>query len=375
VALLAAAGETVTLITDSRADATGSSLARLLGARDDLAPDLGAARALIHGQPAQPWFGDFNHSYPDTHQNVGHAPQYVVLLAPLAVLPAALATSLARVVGLLLACASLIAWARMSMHSLPSWLWLFPLSAPVVTLVRLDQLMTAVGLAGLTFAVLMQRRDRWFLVGVGCALGLVRTTNALPLLAVILVAGWGRPRQLAVALLGAATFFAPLTLVVQLWDATWVRDYAHNLNMYALYQSPGVVKALRDTFGVAGQIGAAFAAAAAAAALVWRDRGRAIDPDRAALAMSISVVSTIVSAIYVAIFALPALIRVALRRHYTAVAAIAAAGPWVIIVATAPLVLATPPLFPATLLSIMSLGLVALAYPLFRRVQSSPVPR
>jgi hypothetical protein len=367
MAIIAAAGESVFLLGEARHDAAHAVPVNVIPMREDLKADLGAANALVSGRPAAPWFGDFSGRGYRSDQTVGHAPQFVLLLAPLGLLPPGVAYLLARLLAALLTIGALLAWARGPDGRVPPWAWIFLFSIAVVTLVRLDQLMTAVGLAGLTLALLAQRRDRWFLVGVGCALGLVRTTNALPVVAMLLVALWGRPRQMSWAFLGGLAVLGPLTLLVQVWDPNWLRDYGHNLT---LYPSVGPVALLRDAFGVAGSIGAAVVASILAAALVWRDRGRALDLDRASLGLAVGVAATIVSAAYVGIFAIPALIRVAMRPGLRAVAWVVTAIPWAVVIVTAPTLLSASPAFNPDFLSTMSLVMIVAAYPLLRRARS-----
>jgi hypothetical protein len=169
------------------------------------------------------------------------------------------------------------------------------------------------------------------------------------------------------AFLGGLALLGPLTLLVQVWDPNWLRDYGHNLT---LYPSVGPVALLRDAFGVAGSIGAAVVASILAAALVWRDRGRALDLDRASLGLAVGVAATIVSAAYVGIFAIPALIRVAMRPGLRAVAWVVTAIPWAVVIVTAPTLLSASPAFNPDFLSTMSLVMIVAAYPLLRRARS-----
>jgi hypothetical protein len=156
---------------------------------------------------------------------------------------------------------------------------------------------------------------------------------------------------------------APLTVVAYVWDPTWVADYLHNL---AVYNVVGLVKLARALIGVSGPLLFEAVVCALAGLLAWRDRGRALDLDRAALALSLGVLSTIISTYYVAIYALPALIRLAPRPGLGAMPWVATAAPWVVVVATAPIVLSAAPIFPPGLLTAMVLVMVAAAYPLLR---------
>ena len=364
---LAVAGQLVFFVADAQGDRAEGHSVGLFAAREDLEPNLRAAAALLHGQSSYPWYGD--------GVNLGYAQQYTALLLPLAAIPLSLAEILTRLITLALMAGVIYGWARGPDGSVPAWAALFLFSIPVVSLLRLDQMMSVGGLAALSLAVWAQRRDLWLLAGVAVALGLARTTNALPILTILAVAGWGRPRRLLNGVAGMAVVLVPLTLVAQTWDPNWIADYLHNVSVY---NAVGLVKLTRAIFGLAGPIGLEAAVCLAAILLAWPDRGRRLSLDRAALVLSLSVLSTIMSTYYVAIYALPALIRLARRSGFAALPWALAAVPWMVILASAPQLLSPRPIFSTGLLTSMVFIMVAAAYPLVRStraIESAPVPR
>src|SRR5258708_7075039 len=217
---LAVAGQLVFFVADAQGDRAEGHSVGLFAAREDLEPNLRAAAALLHGQSSYPWYGD--------GVNLGYAQQYTALLLPLAAIPLSLAEILTRLITLALMPVAITGCARGPDGSVPAWAALFLFSIPVVSLLRLDQMMSVGGLAALSLAVWAQRRDLWLLAGVAVALGLARTTNALPILTILAVAGWGRPRRLLNGVAGMAGGLVPLTLVAQTRGPNRIADYLHH---------------------------------------------------------------------------------------------------------------------------------------------------
>jgi hypothetical protein len=302
---------------------------------------------------------------------MGYAPQYTIMLAPLGALPIGVALVLCWLITLGMLVAVLLLWLR-GPTGIPTWGPLFLLSIAVFSTVRLNQMMSVIGLAGLSLAIWAQRRDRWWLVGVAGAVGLARTSNALPVLLMIAVTAWGRPRRLLEAVAGAATVLLPLTALSYLWDANWIADYAYNLSVYNLV---GPVKLAHSFFGMAGTVGLEAVVCAVALALAWPCRGKPLDLDRAALGMALGVLAAVISTYYVAIFALPALIRVARRPGLAGVAWFVTAFPWLVVIAAAPAILDPHTKFPTGTLTAMVLVLVGCCYPLFRSVRVGELAR
>jgi hypothetical protein len=272
-----------------------------------------------------------------------------------------------RLLALVLMAAVVFAWARGPDGEVPACALVFLVSLSVVSLVRLDQMMSVVGLAALTVAIWAQRRDRWFVIGLALAVGLSRMTNALPILVMVAISGWGRPAQLLRAVAGIAVVLAPLTVVAYVWDPNWVADYVHNLSVYNLV---GPVKLARALMGFSGPLLLEAVVCALAGLLAWRERGRPLDLDRAALALSLGALSAIISTYYLAIYALPALIRLARRPGFGGLPWVATAAPWVVILVSAPAILSPQPIFAVGLLTAMVLVMVAAAYPLLRTPRS-----
>src|SRR5258708_10463221 len=241
---LAVAGQLVFFVADAQGDRAEGHAVGLFAAREDLEPNLRAAAAPLHGQSSYPWYGD--------GVNLGYAQQSTALLLPLAAIPVSLAEILTRLSTLALMAGVIYGWARGPDGSVPAWAALFLFSIRVVSLLRLDQMMSVGGLAALSLAVWAQRRDLWLLAGVAVALGLARTTNALPILTMLAVAGWGRPRRLLNGVAGMAVVLVPLTLVAQARDPHWVADYLHNVS---IYNARGLVQLTPAIFGFAGPLG------------------------------------------------------------------------------------------------------------------------
>ena len=328
--------------------------------RIDFADTLGAATALVHGQPAYPWYGD--------DHLLGYAPPYVVVFAPLGLLPQEVGLVVSWLLAVALIAAVVVGWARASGASIV-WALPFLVSIPVVSLVRLDQLNSAVGLAALSLAIWAQRRDRWFLVGCAAALGLARTSNAVPIIAMLAVTGIGRPKELATAGLGFLALVVPAVVLAFIWDPHWVADYGHNLYIYPL---SGPVKLFQVIFGSRGPVLLGGLVTLAAGWLAWPCRGRKLDLDRAALGLAVSVVAAIVSTYYCAVFALPALIRLARRPGFAPVRWIVAAGPWVVVLLLAPILLSPDAGGIGGVINNIVLVLVLGTYPLLRPAARVP---
>jgi hypothetical protein len=313
----------------------------------------------LHGQAVPHWYGaGISNAWPPPHE---------VLLAPFGLLPDTLAhVSTMLVTGALMVFV-VVLWSRdagvrrADDASRIAWPILF--SAPLFAVIWIDQLQAAVGLAALSLAIWAQRREKWWLVGIAASVGMIRLLNAIPVLCILLYVGWRKPRQLGIALGAAAAFMAPLLLVSYLWDHAFITDYIAGITAYPFNGPP---KAVVHSIGPWGLAVLMLVGCVAAIWLVRRDAGRPLDPGRAALAMGLTVALAPVGGLYPAIFVLPALIRLGMRPGFSAVPWIAAAAPWVAIVAISPWLLGPDPGLTLNFVSFIDYGLLLLAYPLLR---------
>ena len=250
--------------------------------------------------------------------------------------------------------------------------WPILMSAPVFAVVWIDQLQAALGLAALSLAIWAQRRQLWWLVGIAAAVGLIRPLNAIPVLCILLLGGWGKPRQLGIAAGAGAVFMAPLLLISYLWDRNFVSDYIAGITAYPFNGTP---KAVVHSIGPWGLGVLMVIGCAAALWLVRKDVGKPLDAGRAGLVLSLTVPLAPLGGLYPAIFALPALIRLGQRQRFRAVPLIASVGPWLVILLLSPWLLGSNPGLVLNFLSFIGYALVLLAYPLLRIPPGDDVAR
>ncbi|HET9847795.1 MAG TPA: hypothetical protein VFR68_04480, partial [Candidatus Dormibacteraeota bacterium] len=251
-------------------------------------------------------------------------------------------------------------WSR---HGGGKLAWPFLLSAPVFAVIWIDQLQAALGLAALSLAIWAQRREKWWLVGIAAVIGMIRVLNAVPVLCILLLGVWGKPRQLALAVGAAGAFLAPLLVISYLWDHTFVSDYIAGLTAYPYNGAP---KVATQSFGIWGLVLLLAINCAVALWLLRRNVGQPLDPGRAGLAMAFSVAITPVGGLYPAIFTLPALIRLGLRPGFAAVPWTVALAPWLVILVLSPVLLGSAPGMTLNYVSFIDYGLILLCYPLLR---------
>ena len=342
------------LHTESLASARVHEEAGLIPPRHDVKPLIDAATALLAGKGTYPYYGD--------SVALGYAPPYIPLLAPLALLPRGATYLISVLASAGLTVAALAAWARRD-GGFPGWFWAVALALPVVTLVRIDQLMSAWGLAAATGAVFAQRRGHWWLAGALVGLALVRTANTLPILAMLLLCAWRNPRDHLGLIFGVASVMVPLCAIATWWDVNWVPHYLHNLQVLPIV---GPVRAMRDAYGSAGPLGLQLVSTGAAVALAWPDRGGRLDLDHAAMALAITLLAAVMAGFYAAVFVLPALIRVALRPGLAAVAWMTAFVPWLVFLAFTTFLLGPTSIQPGILPASIDFVLLAGCYPLLR---------
>ena len=299
--------------------------------------------------PTPRWYGvGVSNAWPPPHE---------VLLAPFGLLPygAAQFTSTVATAALMVFVVWLWSSERMA--------WPMLLAAPVVAVVWIDQLQAALGLAALSLAIWAQRRDRWWLVGIAASIGLIRPLNAVPVLCILLLGGWGKPRQLGIAIAAAAAFMAPLLAISYLRDPSFIADYVAGITAYPFNGPP---KAVTNATGPWGLLGLMLIGCAVGIVLLRKDAGRPLDPGRAALTMGFTLWLAPLGGLYPAIFAVPALIRLGMRPGFAAVTWIAAAGPWMVVLALSPWLLGPDPGTTLNFVSFIDYGLLLLAYPLLR---------
>ncbi|HEY0493002.1 MAG TPA: hypothetical protein VGD57_06005, partial [Candidatus Dormibacteraeota bacterium] len=206
-------------------------------------------------------------------------------------------------------------------------------------------------------------RERWWLVGVAAAFGMIRVANAIPVLVILLVSFWGKPRQLAIAVGSGLLAMAPLIALAFLWDRHWVGDYIDGIGAYPFN---GSAKVASHSLGYPGLGMLALLASLVALFLLRRNIGGRLDPGRAALAMGLTVLVAPLGGLYCAIFVLPALVRLGMRPGFSMVHWIAAIVPWVMVLLLAPMLLSRDPALTLNFVSFIDFGLLLLAYPLLR---------
>ena len=325
---------------------------------------------LVRGLPGPRWYGaGFSNAWPPPHE---------VLLSPLAFLSYDGAHVASLVLTAALVVFAVVLWSS-DRFGLPGTggrlrvAWPILLSAPLFAVIWIDQLQAALGLAALSLAIWAQRREKWWLVGIAASVGMIRLLNAIPVLCILLLGGWRKPRQLGIAVGAAAAFMAPLLFISYLWDHTFVTDYIAGISAYPFNGAPKAVVHSLGPWGIAVLM---LVGCGAALWLVRKDAGRPLDPGRAALAMGLTIPLAPIGGLYPAIFALPALIRLGRRSGFSAVHWIAAVGPWVAILAVSPWLLGSDPGMPLNFVSVIDYALLLLAYPILRippEAERSPV--
>ena len=308
------------------------------------------------GQGDPFWYGrGISNAWPPPHE---------VAFAPLSYLSWPVAHVVSILLCAILTVVALLLWLRREdLSRLNAGVWPLVLSAPVFAVVWIDQLQAVAGLLGLSLAVWAQRRERWWLVGVAAAFGMIRVANAIPVLVILLLSFWGKPRQLAIAVGAGLLAMAPLIAISFAWDHNWIRDYIDGISAYPFN---GTAKLASHSFGYPGLGLLALLTSVVAIWLNRRQIGGRLDPGRAALAMGITVLVAPLGGLYCGIFVLPALLRLGMRPGFWMVPWMAAAVPWVVILALSPLLLSGDPGLTLNFVSFLDFALLLLAYPLLR---------
>jgi hypothetical protein len=286
----------------------------------DISPLWFGSSALLHGIP-------FEQLTPNQRHAFFYPPPYLVAFAPLVLLKLEVASVVVRAIVAGLVVAVVVGWAH-RLRTVPLLAWLLCLSLASVQAVFLGQLTSAIGLMAFSLAIWAQRRDRWALVGVAMAFGCIRLANAIPVIAILLVGGWGKPAALRRALLAAGAVLAPMVIVVTFWDPDWTSSFLTEVRGYpfgflTLVGSSSRLTVLAIVLG---------AVALTAAFWVRRDAGKPLDLDRSAAALALGVVAAPMGAVYTVIYLLPALTRLVARRDQAALPLMALVVPWMLAV-------------------------------------------
>jgi hypothetical protein len=273
---------------------------------------------------------------------------FELLFVPIGLLNAPAVAIVGRLAALILIGAGLWLWCRNQRWGLLPAL----LSLPAAEAVLSDHLMSAVGLFALSLAVWAHGRNRWVLAGAALGLGGIRFANALPLVLILFLSGRRTWSRIGRMLAGGLAVVVPLTVAAFMLDPIWPSDYLRNL---AVYGMSGMSQFASLRWGGLGEAGLLVGIAVGGAAIA-RGRGR----DGLSIALAASVVAAPMQGPYAAIFALPALVRLARRPGYSNAALVASGALWLAF-AIATQLGAVP------LMSAAGLWLLVSAYPLLRR--------
>jgi len=258
---------------------------------DDMARLLAGGRALLSGQPP----GGLLSVYP---------PSSAVQYLPLALLPVGVAELLTR-----LATASILVWMVMTFGRddagrIEPWSFVLLVSPPAINAVRLDQFNAALTLLALIVAWRLLRSGRPLLAGLVAGIAMTRPLNAIPV-GMGLTGGAG-PGQRMRLLVGGTAFVGMTLALAFAWDTQVFRDIVTTGEHRSLV---GIVGYLRSEFGIVG-VGVWLGVVAL---LCWivsnglRDRPR----DAFVVVLAVSTIAVHLGGPYVAIFAIPAVARLA----------------------------------------------------------------
>lgn len=324
-----------------------------LGDPGEMQAHLGAARAILSGS-LHSWY---------LHSGAnGYAPPFELLVLTLAPLPDPVAAVVGRILVALTLFYGLWLWQEGDRGARAA-MWPVLASLPAIHAVVNDHLFSALGLFALSLALWAQRRGRWYLAGAAVAIGTLRLANALPVIAMLVVGAWGSPRDGLRALGAGVVLLSAMVAITTLVDPSWLADYRIAFARYPLAGWPRLAAAAGGSIGI---VGLQLAVALAAAWLVRSRAGQALDPDRSALALALTVISAPGEGPYTGIFALPALARVGGRPNVEALPWIASATAWLALIVAA--LLFTAPDWQAawSLFTLVATWFLIHAYPLLR---------
>lgn len=356
IGLTALAGHFVLAQATIHTDFLAGVRPQLVGKHLDFLPLFNASSAFAHGRPAADWYRG--------GVDLGYAPPYAVLFGPIGALPVDVALGVAAVGGYLCTALALILWARASELPL-RYAVILAVSVPAIQVFDIGQLMSGFGLLALTLAVLSQREDRWFVAGVALAFGFLRISNAVPVAVMLLVSALRSPRRLALLAAGGASIMAPLIAIAFVWDSRWPSDFLITTQAFHL---SGPLRLLQLQFGSSAVGVVALLGAGLSAFLVRGDVGKPLSLDRAALVMAVSVPFANLAGWYTAVFALPAVLRVAARPRLRNIGWLATVVPWITIIILTPVLMGNSPEIVLNYLGTVGpIVLVAATYPLVRK--------
>lgn len=230
------------------------------------------------------------------------------------------------------------------------------ISLPVLASIQDTHAFSALGLLALVGAVSARERARLFLFGLSAAVAFVRPINALPVVLCCLVGL--RPRDLARAAVGGASVGLPLVVIAFLIDKEWPSQYVAALNEYS---SAGLYRMLNYLGGAPALITILLAIGGATG--IASARGRQL-ADMAYLGMAATVLLTPTNGLYTAVFALPALTRIGMRKGTEWFPWAASGSAWMSTLAAAPWLLGSAGPVALSLLSAIAYWFVLNSYPL-----------
>ena len=273
---------------------------------------------------------------------------FELLFVPIGLLNAQAVAIVSRLGALLLIGAGLWLWRRNQRWGLLAAL----LSLPAAEAVLSDHLMSAVGLFALSLAAWAHGRKRWILAGVALGLGGIRIANALPLVLLLFLYGPRTWLRIGRMVAGGLAVVVPLTVAAFMLDSNWPSEYLRNLSVYGM---AGLSQFVSLRWGGLGEAGLLVAVAVGGAAIA-RGRGQ----DGLSMAVAASVLAAPMQGPYAAIFALPAMVRLAERPAYSNATLVASGALWVAFALAIHLGV-------VPLMSAAGLWLLVSAYPLLRR--------
>ncbi len=245
---------------------------------------------------------------PPSAKNLSLYPAFNYLLYfYLGLIPQKVLVPLTQCAALLLILLSLKAWGgKESTLRNPGILLI--LSVPVLQLLYIDQLNTAVAFASMTVALHGINRRWWWLAGAGALISLV----CRPLNAIVILPGlfFLVPRKgYLLSLLYGAILGIILTVATWMWDRNFLHALLHSSHTRPLV---GPIGYFREAFGLHGLVVYVLAVAVCAVLIGYSTRQLDIW-DSAAILFAFSLLTVHLGGQYVALYEIPAVYRLAYR--------------------------------------------------------------